>query len=98
MGRRESISIFGTDYDTHDGTCIRDYVHVIDLIDAHIRGLQWLENGKDMRLIRTAGFSVREIIDQARLISNAPVKTAETDRRPGDCTPRVRSKKPTRLS
>ena len=89
MGRRESISIFGTDYDTHDGTCIRDYVHVIDLIDAHIRGLQWLENGKDSAVFNLGtghGFSVREIIDQARHISNASVKTVEADRRPGDCT------------
>ena len=88
-GRRDNITIFGTDYDTPDGTCIRDYVHVCDLVDAHILGLKWLEEGgpdKVFNLGTGRGFSVREVIDHARLVTNCDVPVIEGDRREGDCT------------
>ena len=49
-GKRDALTIFGTDYDTPDGTCIRDYVHVCDLVDAHVLGLKWLQDGKGSRV------------------------------------------------
>ena len=67
-GRRDALTIFGTDYDTPDGTCIRDYVHVMDLVDAHVLGLKWLEDHKGSRVFNLgtgSGFSVREVIDQS---------------------------------
>ena len=88
-GKRDKIIIFGTDYDTPDGTCIRDYVHVCDLVDAHVLGLQWLENGgsnKVFNLGTGTGFSVREVIEHAGLVTNRIVPVYEGDRREGDCT------------
>ena len=88
-GRRDNISIFGTDYDTPDGTCIRDYVHVCDLVDAHVLGLKWLEEGgpaKVFNLGTGSGFSVREVIDHAGLVTNRDVPVIEGARRAGDCT------------
>lgn len=88
-GRRDNITIFGTDYDTPDGTCIRDYVHVCDLVDAHILGLKWLEEGgpdKVFNLGTGSGFSVREVIDHAGLVTNRAVPVTEGERRAGDCT------------
>ena len=88
-GKRENITIFGTDYNTPDGTCIRDYVHVCDLVDAHILGLKWLESGgsnKVFNLGTGTGFSVRQVIDHAGLITNRHVPVFEGDRRDGDCT------------
>ena len=88
-GRRDALTIFGTDYDTPDGTCIRDYVHVCDLVDAHILGLKWLEDDKGSRVFNLgtgSGFSVREVIDQSAAITNRPVPVVEGPRRPGDCT------------
>jgi UDP-glucose 4-epimerase len=88
-GKRDALTIFGTDYDTPDGTCIRDYVHVCDLVDAHILGLKWLEDDKGSRVFNLgtgAGFSVREVIDQSAAITNRPVPVVEGPRRPGDCT------------
>ncbi|MDA9331882.1 UDP-glucose 4-epimerase GalE [bacterium] len=88
-GQRDALTIFGTDYDTHDGTCIRDYVHVCDLVDAHLLGLKWLQDGKDSRVFNLGtgtGFSVREVIDQAIQITNRQVPVKEGTRRPGDCT------------
>lgn len=88
-GKRDALTIFGTDYDTPDGTCIRDYVHVCDLVDAHILGLKWLEDAKGSRVFNLgtgAGFSVREVIDQSAAITNRPVPVVEGPRRPGDCT------------
>lgn len=88
-GKRDALTIFGTDYETPDGTCIRDYVHVMDLVDAHVLGLTWLENGKDSRVFNLGtgtGFSVREVIDHARVITNKNVPIVEGQRRPGDCT------------
>jgi UDP-glucose-4-epimerase len=88
-GKRAALTIFGTDYDTPDGTCIRDYVHVCDLVDAHVLGLKWLEDGKGSRVFNLGtgkGFSVREVIDHSRAVTNQEVPYVEGDRRPGDCT------------
>ena len=88
-GKRAALTIFGTDYDTPDGTCIRDYVHVCDLVDAHVLGLKWLENGKGSRVFNLGtgvGFSVRDVVDHSRAVTNKDVPIVEGDRRPGDCT------------
>jgi UDP-glucose 4-epimerase len=88
-GKRDALTIFGTDYDTPDGTCIRDYVHVCDLVDAHVLGLRWLADGKDSRVFNLGtgdGFSVREVIDHSRAVTNREVPFNEGARRAGDCT------------
>ena len=88
-GKRAALTIFGTDYDTPDGTCIRDYVHVSDLVDAHVLGLKWLEAGNSSRIFNLGtgtGFSVREVIDQSAAVTNRAVPVVEGARRPGDCT------------
>lgn len=87
-GNRAALTIFGTDYDTPDGTCIRDYVHVCDLVDAHVLGLRWLSAGKGSRVFNLGsgdGFSVREVVDHSAEITNRPVPIIEGGRRPGDC-------------
>lgn len=88
-GKRDALTIHGTDYDTPDGTCIRDYVHVMDLVDAHVLGLKWLEQGKGSRVFNLgtgSGFSVREVIEQSHRTTNRKVPVTEGPRRPGDCT------------
>lgn len=88
-GKRDKITIFGTDYATPDGTCVRDYVHVCDLVDAHVLGLKWLENGgsnKVFNLGTGTGFSVREVIEHAGIVTNRVVPIFEGNRREGDCT------------
>lgn len=88
-GKRDALTLHGTDYDTPDGTCIRDYVHVCDLVDAHVLGLRWLEEGKGNRVFNLgtgSGFSVREVIEQSRAVTNRAVPVIEGPRRPGDCT------------
>ncbi len=86
-GMRECINIYGTDYDTPDGTCIRDYVHVNDLAAAHILALQHVQK-RDVsdvfNLANTRGYSVREVIETARLVTGRPIVVVEKDRRPGD--------------
>jgi len=87
LGKRESISIFGTDYPTPDGTCIRDYIHVNDLADAHILGLEYLLKGGDSEVFNLgngSGFSVKEVIAAAEAVTGASIKVEERDRRPGD--------------
>ncbi|NJL90999.1 MAG: UDP-glucose 4-epimerase GalE [Coleofasciculaceae cyanobacterium SM2_1_6] len=87
MGKIPAISVFGTDYDTPDGTCIRDYIHVQDLASAHILGLEYLlAGGKSDRfnLGNGNGFSVRQVIDTARQVTGKEIKVIEGDRRPGD--------------
>lgn len=90
LGQRESISIYGTDYPTPDGTCIRDYIHVADLVSAHILALDALED--ESRLIYNLGngkgYSVREVIETARKVTGHPIPAEETPRRPGD-SPRL---------
>lgn len=86
-GTRPALTVFGTDYPTSDGTCVRDYVHVMDLVDAHVLGLKWLEGGKGPRtfcLGTGSGFSVREVIDQSRRVTNRSVPVIYGDRRAGD--------------
>ena len=88
-GTRPGLTIHGTDYDTPDGTCIRDYVHVCDLIDAHLAGLDWLRAGKSSRAFNLGtgrGFSVREVIDAAGHVTNRSVPYTEGPRRAGDAT------------
>lgn len=88
-GKRDSLTVFGTDYDTPDGTCIRDYVHVCDLVDAHVLGLNWLAENKGNRVFNLGtgtGFSVREVIDHARVVTNREVPVVTGPRRAGDCT------------
>ena len=88
-GERDALTVFGTDYGTPDGTCIRDYVHVCDLVDAHVLGLKWLEDGKGSRVFNLgtgSGFSVMEVIDQSRAVTNAKVPYNTGPRRAGDCT------------
>jgi len=88
-GKRDALTIFGTDYDTQDGTCIRDYVHVMDLVDAHILGLKWLEGSKGSEVFNLgtgAGFSVREVMQHAQAVTGKEVPFIEGPRRPGDCT------------
>lgn len=86
LGRRESIKIFGQDYPTKDGTCVRDYIHVQDLADAHLLALDAL-NDKS-RLIYNIGngqgFTVREVIESVRRVTGRPITVIEEPRRPGD--------------
>ncbi|HLP87815.1 MAG TPA: UDP-glucose 4-epimerase GalE [Nostocaceae cyanobacterium] len=87
LGKREVISIFGTDYDTPDGTCIRDYIHVSDLADAHILGLEYLLQSGESEVFNLGngnGFSVREVIEAAKEVTGLVIPVKECDRRPGD--------------
>ncbi len=87
LGQREEVLIFGTDYDTKDGTCIRDYVHVSDLIDAHILALEYLQNGGDSGIFNlgsSGGFSVSEMAEAARQATERDIKVRAAARRPGD--------------
>ncbi|MEM1186451.1 MAG: UDP-glucose 4-epimerase GalE [Planctomycetota bacterium] len=88
MGKRDEITVFGTDYDTPDGTCIRDYVHVEDLVAAHALVLEKLEPGAhDERYYNVGigkGYSVREVIDSARDVTGRDIRVVEGDRRAGD--------------
>jgi UDP-glucose 4-epimerase len=86
LGRRQSIKIFGEDYPTHDGTCIRDYIHVSDLADAHLLALAALQE-KDRVIYNIGngqGFTVREVIDSVRRVTGRPIAVEECPRRPGD--------------
>lgn len=86
-GQRGALTVFGTDYPTPDGTCIRDYVHVMDLVDAHVLGLKWLESGHGSRVFclgTGSGFSVREVIDAAEHVTGRAVPITTGDRRAGD--------------
>jgi UDP-glucose 4-epimerase len=87
LGQRESISIFGTDYDTPDGTCVRDYIHVSDLAQAHLLALGHLRD-KGTSLIcnlgNGSGYSVREVIDICRKVSGRGIRVVEGPRRDGD--------------
>ena len=88
-GKRDAVTIFGTDYATPDGTCIRDYVHVCDLVDAHVLGLKRLENGGSNGVFNLGtgnGFSVREVITHSGLVTNRKIPVIDGRRRAGDCT------------
>ncbi|MFN8467711.1 MAG: UDP-glucose 4-epimerase GalE [Caldilineaceae bacterium] len=85
LGQREQFSIFGDDYPTPDGTCIRDYIHVIDLAQAHILALRALDGGsRTYNLGNGRGFSIQELINVAREITGHPIPTKFVARRPGD--------------
>lgn len=86
LGQRDQLTIFGTDYDTPDGTCIRDYVHVLDLAEAHILALKALEHGESRvyNLGSGTGYSVREVIEMAREVTGHPIPAVEGARRAGD--------------
>jgi UDP-glucose 4-epimerase len=86
LGRREKIFIFGDDYDTPDGTCIRDYIHVRDLADAHILALQALDTRDKLilNLGNGSGFSVKEVIESARRVTGHAIPVEMKPRRPGD--------------
>ena len=86
-GQREKISIFGDDYPTKDGTCIRDYIHVTDLAQAHILALDYLLNGGDNNVFNLGngvGFTVKEVIDVARAVPGHPIPAQVSPRRAGD--------------
>lgn len=86
-GKRESISIYGTDYNTPDGTCIRDYIHVTDLAQAHILAVQYLRNGNQSDIFNLGngiGYSVKEVIETARKVTGHSIPAVETPKRAGD--------------
>jgi len=86
-GKRGALTVFGSDYPTPDGTCVRDYVHVSDLAEAHVRGLRWLREGRASRVFCLGsgrGYSVREVIEHARVVTNRAVPVVEGARRAGD--------------
>ena len=86
-GKRDFISIFGDDYDTKDGTCIRDYIHVTDLAQAHILAMDYLMNGGESNIFNLGngvGFTVKEVIDTAREVTGHPIPAKTTPRRAGD--------------
>ncbi len=86
LGQAEQVNVFGTDYPTPDGTCVRDYIHIVDLATAHLLALEAL--GTQPRLIYNlgngAGFSIREVIESARRVTGHPIPVVEAERRPGD--------------
>lgn len=86
-GKREQITIFGNDYDTDDGTCVRDYVHVVDLVDAHILAYEYLNDGNQSDVFNLGsanGFSNQEIVTVARNVTEKNITAEYGDRRPGD--------------
>jgi len=87
LGKRPWIAIYGTDYPTHDGTGIRDYIHVEDLADAHIKALDHLNNGGDSGIFNCGyghGYSVRQVLDMVQQVSGRALDIREQPRRPGD--------------
>lgn len=96
LGKREAIGIFGDDYNTPDGTCIRDYIHVIDLAQAHILALNKLKNGENSDIYNLGngkGFSVKEVVEIAREVTGKNIKAVISERRPGDPAVLVASSK-----
>ena len=86
-GQRESVSIFGDDYDTKDGTCVRDYIHVMDLAQAHILAMDYLVQGNESNIFNLGngvGFTVKEVIETARKVTGDPIKAVISPRRAGD--------------
>ncbi|OOM74938.1 UDP-glucose 4-epimerase GalE [Clostridium sp. BL-8] len=87
LKKRDAITVFGEDYDTPDGTCIRDYIHVLDLADAHIKAVDYLLKGNESNIFNLGngvGFSVKEMIDSAKEATNEEIKVIIGDRRAGD--------------
>jgi len=86
LGQQEKVSIFGTDYPTQDGSCVRDYVHILDLASAHLLALQALENRDQLiyNLGNGQGFSVRQVLEVARKVTGHAIPAMDSPRRPGD--------------
>ena len=87
VGKREKLYVFGTDYDTEDGTGVRDYIHVEDLADAHLKALDYLRAGGKSSILNVGyghGYSVREVIDAMNRVTDKPLNVEEQPRRPGD--------------
>ncbi len=85
LGQRDHIEVYGNDYPTRDGTCVRDYIHVLDLAQAHILALRALENGSlTYNLGNGQGYTVREVIETARQVTGHPIPAVDGPRRPGD--------------
>jgi len=92
LGQRDHLEVYGTDYPTPDGTCIRDYIHVLDLAQAHILALEALEEGSRIyNLGNGHGYSVKEVIEAARRVTGHPIPAVEQPRRPGDAPLKVAS-------
>ena len=86
-GKRDSIKVFGTDYPTPDGTCVRDFIHVSDLADAHVKALEYLSKGGKSEILNCGyghGFSVKEVLNKVREITGINIRAEETARRAGD--------------
>ena len=86
-GKREHITVFGTDYDTADGTCVRDYIHVNDLATAHVLAMDYLRKGGESQVFNLGsgnGFSVKEIIETAKEVTGIDIPVQYGDRRAGD--------------
>lgn len=86
-GKRKALEVYGTDYNTPDGTCIRDYIHVSDLADAHVRALQYLLEGGKSEIVNCGyghGFSVSEVVKRVKEVTGINFKVVESPRRPGD--------------
>jgi UDP-glucose 4-epimerase len=87
LGGRHRLEIYGTDYDTPDGTCIRDYIHVSDLADAHLLALEYLNDGGQSNVFNLGngnGFSVRDVISTAMIVTGCDIPYLESKKRPGD--------------
>ena len=87
LGLREELKVFGTDYDTPDGTCIRDYIHVDDLVEAHMLALDYLLKGNKSRVFNCGyghGYSVREVVEKVKQVTGVDFRVNETARRAGD--------------
>jgi len=87
LKKRDAITVFGEDYETPDGTCIRDYIHVLDLADAHIKAVEYLQKGNESNIFNLGngiGFSVKEMIDSAKEATNQEIKVVVGARRAGD--------------
>ena len=87
LGKRSHISIFGDDYDTKDGTCVRDYIHVTDLAAAHIKAVEYLMEGKESNIFNLGngvGFTVKEVIDVARKVTGDEIRAEVSPKRAGD--------------
>ena len=87
-GQREAVTVYGRDYPTRDGTCIRDYIHVIDLAEAHVLALEALASGRESGIFNLGcggeGYSVQEVLDAAERVTGQRIRTLEGPRRPGD--------------
>lgn len=96
LGKREYITVFGDDYDTFDGTCIRDYIHVIDLANAHIKAFEYLRKGNDSNIFNLGsgnGFTVKQMIEAAKEVTQKDIKIVIGQRREGDPAKLVASSK-----